>query len=63
MPFAALRVLVGKGNGILEAQQLSHSLGPRSNTRAVIHRHTLRQKSLGQVTQLGLMGDKCGQTA
>lgn len=36
----------------------SHSLGPRSNTRAVILQHILREKSLGQVTHLCLMGDR-----
>lgn len=40
----------------------SHSLGPRSNTRAVILQHTLREKSLEQVTHWGLTGDKGGQT-
>lgn len=46
-----------------QAQQLSHSLGPRSNTRAVILWHTLREKSLAQVAHVGLMGDEGGQTA
>jgi len=45
-----------KPNGTSEAWQLSHSLGPHSNSRAVIHLHTLRQKSLGQVFLLCLVG-------